>query len=75
MSGAELAIALRKEPWAAALRLVALTGMGRAYDIVLTRSAGFESHLTKPVAIDDILRVFTEPRENVVPLHGERRKA
>ena len=75
LSGAELAIALRKEPWAAALRLVALTGMGRAYDIELTRSAGFESHLTKPVAIDDILRVFTEPRENVVPLHGERRKA
>ena len=75
MSGAELAVALRAEPWAASLRLIALTGMGRAYDIELTRAAGFEAHLTKPVAIDAVLRVFVESRENVVPLHAERRKA
>ena len=75
MSGAELAMALRKEPWAEALRLVAVTGMGRAYDIELTRAAGFEAHLTKPVAIDAILRTFADARENVVPLHGERRLA
>ena len=75
MSGAELAVALRAEPWAQTLRLVALTGMGRAYDVELTRAAGFEAHLIKPVAIDALLRLFADSRENVVPLHAERRKA
>jgi hypothetical protein len=53
---------LRAEPWAAPLRLIALTGMGRAYDIELTRAAGFEAHLTKPVELDALIGLLNEAR-------------
>jgi CheY-like chemotaxis protein len=40
MSGFQVAAALRAQPWAAGLRLVALTGMGQKADLDATRAAG-----------------------------------
>ena len=37
------------------VRLVALTGFGRAEDREATAAAGFDAHLTKPVTADTIL--------------------
>ena len=49
VSGHEVARALRQEPWAGALQLIALTGRGQEEDRRRAFEAGFDHHLTKPV--------------------------
>jgi signal transduction histidine kinase/CheY-like chemotaxis protein len=48
MDGYELAKRLRATPWGRNATLVALTGMGQKADVIETRAAGFDEHLTKP---------------------------
>ena len=52
MSGHEVARALRAEPGLAGTTLVALTGWGAAADRAVSREAGFDHHLTKPVSLE-----------------------
>ena len=40
------------------IRLIALTGYGRDEDRRAVLSAGFDEHLVKPLAPDDLLRVL-----------------
>ncbi len=49
LNGYEVAQALRREPWGAQIRLVALTGWGQHDDRQRAKDAGFERHITKPV--------------------------
>jgi PAS domain S-box-containing protein len=58
MDGYELARRFRAEPDLAATRLVALTGWGTDEDRRRAREAGFDGHLVKPVAPDDIRAVL-----------------
>lgn len=62
--GAELARMIRRQPWGAKVRLVALTGMGQPSDLERTRAAGFNEHLVKPVKPADIFAVLA-------PVHGD----
>ncbi|WP_049871286.1 hybrid sensor histidine kinase/response regulator [Ramlibacter tataouinensis] len=58
LNGHEVARALRQEPWAQGLVLVAVTGWGQAEDRRIAREAGFDHHVTKPVepaALDRLL--------------------
>jgi signal transduction histidine kinase/ActR/RegA family two-component response regulator len=73
MSGFQVAAALRAQPWAAGLRLVALTGMGQKADLDATRAAGFDAHLTKPASEDEIRREASAPNPNVLPFNASRR--
>jgi PAS domain S-box-containing protein len=50
MTGYELAQRVRADPQLARVRLVALTGYGREQERALALNAGFDVHLTKPVA-------------------------
>jgi CheY-like chemotaxis protein len=52
LTGYEVARALRQEPWAMNLRLIALTGWGQEDDRRRALEAGFDHHLTKPVSPD-----------------------
>ncbi len=54
MSGLEVARALRQVPALKDSRLIAITGYGREEDRVQSHEAGFNYHLTKPVALDDL---------------------
>jgi len=54
MDGYELASCVRLEPMLRPLVLVALTGYGREEDKERALAAGFDHHLTKPVAIDSL---------------------
>ena len=74
MGGIELAWVLRSEPWAAAVRLIALTGMGSRSDIDATTAAGFDAHLIKPAAPEEMLRLATEQSSNVVALFGDSKR-
>lgn len=49
LSGYEVAVMLRREPWAASLQLIALTGWGQDHDRRRALDAGFDHHLIKPV--------------------------
>ena len=65
MTGYELARAVRRDPVLSRVRLVALTGYGRQEDRTRVHDAGFDLHLTKPVAdatLREVLDAF-EPSE------------
>jgi CheY-like chemotaxis protein len=62
MTGYELALRVRKEPWGAGVRLVALTGWGQDSDRQHAKEAGFDEHLVKPAA-PETLRHMLERRD------------
>jgi CheY-like chemotaxis protein len=55
-------------PWAGRLKVYAVTGMGQKADLAQTLVAGFEGHLTKPVAPDAVVRLAAGATDNVVPM-------
>ena len=57
MTGYELAAALRAQGHDRAT-YIALTGYGQAHDRVLSKAAGFDHHLVKPVDLDRLLDVL-----------------
>ena len=59
MDGYELARRLR-ELLGPAIRLVALTGYGQDRDRALSRAAGFDEHLVKPVELEHIVALIHE---------------
>jgi signal transduction histidine kinase/CheY-like chemotaxis protein len=60
MTGYELATTLRRR--GASGLLVALTGYGQPQDRVLSRAAGFDHHMVKPVDIDALVRILAAVR-------------
>ena len=58
LNGFETAAAIRREPWGRRVLLVALTGWGQPQDRERSRSAGFDEHLVKPVAFEQLERVI-----------------
>lgn len=57
MDGFELARRLRELPSGQSLRVIAVTGMGREADVMRSRAAGFDAHLTKPADPEKILEL------------------
>jgi len=60
MDGCEVAEALRADPRLEATRLVALTGYAREQDRLRAARAGFDTHLSKPAAIEELLAVLAK---------------
>jgi signal transduction histidine kinase/ActR/RegA family two-component response regulator len=60
VDGFALAKSLRALPGGRALRLVAVTGMGRQEDVARSREAGFDLHLTKPADPEMVLRIASQ---------------
>jgi len=60
MSGYELAKILRRDPRTSNATLIALTGYGRAEDRERSREAGFDSHLVKPVDVEELRALIAE---------------
>lgn len=59
MNGCTLALRLRELPGAGEATFIALTGYGQAHDRALSKAAGFDHHLVKPVdptRLEQILR-------------------
>jgi signal transduction histidine kinase/CheY-like chemotaxis protein len=59
LSGYEVARRLRTEPWGKQMLLVAVTGWGQDGDKQRASDAGFDCHLTKPVAVADLTRALS----------------
>jgi CheY-like chemotaxis protein len=58
IDGYEVARRLRAVRQEQALRIVAVTGFGQETDRKKSREAGFDMHLVKPVAIDDLAQAL-----------------
>ena len=61
MNGYEVARHIRRQPWGAAMTLVAVTGWGQEDDKRRATEAGFDLHLTKPIAPEALRRMFATP--------------
>jgi signal transduction histidine kinase/CheY-like chemotaxis protein len=57
MDGFEFARRLRELPAGQQIRLIAVTGLGREADLMRSRAAGFDAHLTKPADPERILEM------------------
>lgn len=62
MDGYAVARALRGESWATGLMLLAVTGWGQEGDRNRAASAGFDSHLTKPVDPEMLASMLSQGR-------------
>ena len=60
MSGFELARRIRERADLSSVYLVAMTGYGQPSDREMSFSAGFDRHLTKPVAVHCLQDLFDE---------------
>ena len=69
MNGLELCRRLRQQGLQGAL-MVAVTGYGRDSDRHRTREAGFDRHLVKPVAFDQLMEVMAAARPNASALES-----
>jgi len=54
LNGYDTAGRIREQPWGRNIALIALTGWGQPKDRDRTLRAGFNAHLVKPVAIDEL---------------------
>jgi CheY-like chemotaxis protein len=59
LNGYEVARRIRATPWGAKLPLVAVTGWGKEEDRERAFAAGFDHHLTKPVAPEAVASLVT----------------
>ena len=62
MDGYELARRIGQKTGDARPLLIAVTGYGQEHDRADARAAGFDHHLTKPVTLDELLRVIDSER-------------
>lgn len=64
MNGYEAARAIRQLPGLEDVQMIAVTGYGQLADFEKSRSAGFDSHLVKPVELDMLLRTVAAGRHS-----------
>jgi CheY-like chemotaxis protein len=60
LDGYEVARRVRNERWGNHIKLIALTGYGRAEDRIAVMQAGFDAHLIKPVNPAELVRVISQ---------------
>jgi DNA-binding response OmpR family regulator len=58
IDGFEVARRLRRDPTNGSATLVAVTGYGQPSDRSAAMEAGFDTHIVKPVKIDELLRLL-----------------
>ena len=59
MDGLEQAARMRATRQLSDCRLIAISGHCTEHDLARSKSAGFETHLAKPVSIEDLLRAIS----------------
>ena len=58
MSGYDVARRIREQPWGKRMALVAITGWGQEEDRKESRDAGFDAHMVKPVAPQELAHLL-----------------
>ena len=60
MNGIDTAKAIRQTPWGQKVTLIAVTGWGQENDRALTKDAGFDHHLVKPIDFASIQELLCD---------------
>lgn len=63
LNGLDATRQIRREPWGQNMTIIALTGWGQTNDRDLSRDAGCNGHLVKPVSIEDLERLLGKVRD------------
>ncbi len=63
LNGYEACERIRAQPWGKSMRLVAVSGWGQHEDRRRSMQAGFDAHLVKPVAPDDLMALLQGGRD------------
>ncbi|MFF7051303.1 response regulator [Streptomyces griseorubiginosus] len=63
IDGQTVARRIRARPGGGRPRLIAVSGFSRGTDLSLSRAAGFDAHLTKPLPLTDLLEFPDKPVE------------
>jgi PAS domain S-box-containing protein len=71
MDGYEMLARMRAAGRLAAVPAIALTGFGRPEDVARARTAGFTSHLTKPLDFDYLIELARTALRHPLPARGE----
>ena len=53
---------IRRQPWGASIFIIAITGWGQESDRRLSREAGFDEHLVKPVDVSKLVDLIEQAR-------------
>jgi signal transduction histidine kinase len=61
IDGYAVARGVRARPHGKRIRLIAVSGFGQGTDRVLSRAAGFDTHLAKPLPLTDLLDLLEHP--------------
>ena len=60
LNGYDAARRIREQSWGASAIIIALTGWGQDGDRALSKEAGCDGHLVKPVSLPDLEKLLTE---------------
>jgi CheY-like chemotaxis protein len=71
LDGYEACRRIRKQPWGKGMVLIALTGWGQEDDRQMSREAGFNAHLVKPVDLDVLNDLLARSERRSAQQHGE----
>lgn len=71
IDGLEVARRIRQQERGSNMLLIALTGWGQQQDMLDTREAGFDYHLTKPVDIQELLKLLAGARSDTFVRRAE----
>jgi CheY-like chemotaxis protein len=74
MTGYEIAEAIKHDDDLQHIRLFALTGHGLPLDRLQTKMSGFDQHLLKPVAFDDLETILKTVKTALESVHGVETK-
>ncbi len=58
LNGYDVCREMRRQPWSAGTRILAMTGWGQQEDRRRSAEAGFDDHLVKPVDFEALLRAL-----------------
>jgi DNA-binding response OmpR family regulator len=58
LNGHDACRRIREQPWGKNMVLVALTGWGQDEDRRLSKDAGFDHHMVKPVDLDALMKLL-----------------
>ncbi|WP_328370600.1 ATP-binding protein [Streptomyces sp. NBC_00445] len=61
IDGYAVARGVRARPHGKRIRLIAVSGFGQGTDRTLSRAAGFDTHLAKPLPLTDLLELLAHP--------------
>ena len=68
LDGHEVAAGIRAADWGRDVLLIALTGWGQSHDQERARAAGFDHHCTKPVDLEQLLRLVVRAPVQGLPI-------